>query len=115
MIIAVGDVQGLTATLQAKCESGLEPSVALQWETPRGVTEDEPIVYDIRFRPKGSDAYSEKSVDGSDKTITFTKASGLQPLKAYKFEVRARIGSTAGKWKAVSQYTGECHSILTGE
>ena len=105
--IAVGEVQNLTATLQPNYESGPEPSVALQWEAPRDVREDEVITYDIRFKPKDSDIYSEKSVDGPNKSITFTKATGLQPLKLYKFEVRARIGDTAGKWKVVSQYTGK--------
>jgi len=85
----------------------LEPSVALQWEAPRDIREDEMVAYDIRFQQSGSDIYSEKSVDGPNTTITFTKATGLQPLKLYKFEVRARIGDTAGKWKAVSQYTGK--------
>ena len=107
MIFAVGEVQNLTAALQPNDGSGLEPSVALQWEAPRNIREDEVIAYDIRFWQSGSETYSEKSVDGPNKSITFTKATGLQPLKLYKFEVRARNGDTAGKWKSVSQYTGK--------
>jgi len=97
----------LTAALQPNDGSGLEPSVALQWEAPRDIREDEVIACDVCFWQSGSDIYSEKSVDDPNKSITFTKVTGLQPLKVYRFEVRARIGDTAGKCKAVSQYTGK--------
>lgn len=80
----------------------------MHWNKPRKSREDEIDAYDIRFRPKGGGTYSAvTTIDGSSKTITLTKTLGIDPQITYNFEVRARIGNTAGKWEAVSQYTGK--------
>jgi len=68
--------------------------------------EGEVTAYDIRFRPDGEDAYCEENVDGCNRIIVLTKASGIKPLTTYNFEVRARIDVAEGKWKEVSQYIG---------
>ena len=104
----VGEVQNLTAILQPNYEFGLETFLTLQWDAPIKNSDDEITSYDIRFKPKDGDSYREESVDGPSRTITLTKASGIEPLTTYKFKVRARIGDTEGKWKAVSQYIGRC-------
>ena len=104
----VGEVQNLTAILQPNYEFGSGTFLTLQWDAPIKNSDDEVTSYDIRFKPKDGDDYHEESVDGPSKTITLTKASGIEPLTTYKFKVRARIGDTEGKWKAVSQYIGRC-------
>ena len=108
----VGEVQNLTAILQPNYEFGPETFLTLQWDAPIKNSDDEINSYDIRFKPKDGDSYREESVDGSSRTITLTKASGIEPLTTYKFKVRARIGDTEGKWKAVSQYIGRCKMLL---
>lgn len=103
----VGEVQNLTAILQPNYEFGPETFLTLQWDAPIKNSDDEITSYNIRFKPKDGDSYHEESVDGPSRTITLTKASGIEPLTTYKFKVRARIGDTEGKWKAVSQYIGK--------
>ena len=99
LFIAVGEVENLVASLQTSIP---ELSVTLQWDVPRQNREDEITAYDIRFRPKDEDGYSnETSVDRAFKTITLTSISGIAPLTTYEFEVRARIGDAVGKWKMV--------------
>ena len=79
-----------------------ELSVTLQWDVPRESREDEITAYDICFRPKDEEVYSnETSVDGAFKTITLTSTSGIVPLTTYEFGVRARIGDAVGNWKTV--------------
>lgn len=95
------------AVLQPNYESSSGTFLTLQWDAPIKNSDDEVTSYDIRFSPEGGDDYHEESVDGFSTTITLTKASGIEPLTTYKFEVRARIGDTEGKWKAVSQYIGK--------
>ena len=99
LFIAVGEVENLVASLQTSIP---ELSVTLQWDVPRKNRKDEITAYDVRFRPKDEEVYSnETSVDGAFKTITLTSTSGIAPLTTYEFEVRARIGDAVGKWKMV--------------
>ena len=79
-----------------------ELSVTLQWDVPRESREDEITAYDICFRPRDEEVYSnETSVDGAFKTITLTSTSGIVPLTTYEFGVRARISDAVGNWKTV--------------
>ena len=96
LFIAVSD---LVASLQPRIP---ELSVTLRWGVTKQSRESEITAYDIRFRPKDEDGYSnETSVLGAYKTITLTSTSGIAPLTTYEFEVRARCGDSVGKWKSV--------------
>ena len=84
--------------------------MTLQWEKPNNVKCDEDVTaYDIRFRPSDSwriTPYDKTAVKAPTTSVVLTKKDGLDSLKTYDLEVRAKNADSEGEWSKVSEYTG---------
>jgi len=74
----------------------------LNWDKPNNAKASGDVTaYDIRFRPSGGrtgEGYRKMTVRAPITSILLTEESGLQPLRTYDFEVRARNDGHEGKW-----------------
>ena len=93
------------------------PSVTLTWAPPQnsGLASPDSCLnvsrYHIRFKPKGSWRYDERTVDGSTTSLDLKRESGLIPHTTFIFEVKAQSGDCLGQWKTVSAFVGELNSF----
>ena len=63
--------------------------------------------YEIRFRPSDSwQIYQKTTVKAPKTSVLLTKKDGLNSLKNYDLEVRAKNADDEGEWNKVSEYTG---------
>ena len=65
--------------------------------------------YEIRFRPSDSwwlKPYEKTTVKAPTTSVILTKKDGLNSLKKYDLEVRAKNADSEGEWSKVSEYTG---------
>ena len=65
--------------------------------------------YDIRFRPSDSwwvKSYEKTTVKAPTTSVLLTKKDGLDSLKTYDLEVRAKNADSEGEWSKVSENTG---------
>ena len=90
--------------------------MTLQWEKPNNVQCDEDVTaYDIRFRPSDSwriTPYDKTAVKAPMTSVVLTKKDGLDSLKTYDLEVRAKNADSEGEWSKVSEFTGTNYNIL---
>jgi len=77
-------------------------SLSLNWDKPNNAQASGDVTaYDIRFRPSGSmtgEDYCKMTVRAPITSILLTEESGLQSLRTYDFEVRARNDGHKGRW-----------------
>ena len=73
----------------------------VQWSAPEAGSSFVPAVtdYDLRWREKGTTAWSEPETDGTD-TATHGRIAGLTAGKTYEVQVRAQNAVDAGDWSA---------------
>jgi len=92
-----GPVQNLRSSLDTN-----KHSLSLNWDKPNNAKASGDVTaYDIRFRPSESrtgEGYRKMTVRAPITSILLTEESGLQPLRTYDFEVRARNDGHEGKW-----------------
>ena len=103
-----GRVQNLQCTRDAD-----KSSLTLQWEKPNNAKGDKDVTaYEIRFRPSNSwQIYQKTMVKAPMTSVLLTKKDGLNSLKTYDLEVRAKNADDEGEWNKVSKYTGT-HTVL---
>ena len=66
------------------------------------------IAYEIQFRPSNNrfTSYKKTVVHAPTTQIRLTKEDGLESLKKYDLEVRAKNADGESEWSKVSEYTG---------
>ena len=85
-----------------------KPSVTLNWDPPANAGYAGDVTgYQIHFRDEAKDCYNEMVVRGSATTAVITRESGLRPLTAFTFEVRAFCGDNVSRdWMTASTFVG---------
>ena len=110
--ITPGFVPGPVQNLE--CSQDAHKSLlTLQWEKPNNAKCYEDVTaYEIRFRPSNSwQIYQKTTVKAPMTSVLLTKKDGLNSLKTYDLEVRAKNADDEGEWNKVSEYTGT-HTVL---